>query len=325
MHVVDASREDEEDAHDDVPGDRFGEDEGRENHGDDGLDEEGVRCRGCAAFFDRAHEAEVAEAGHDEADIEQDGQGTRVDARDDGLVHAQEQDELEGRADEEAHAVDGHAAQAADAALAQRRVEPEHGRRAEPHQDTHRLVAAREVERVGDEHEAGHADREHDGFFLREALVDDEVRENHREHRVERDQDRREVGVRVHDAHLEQGHADDDVDEAQQREEADIFAREAVLPLFEVVDRERQQEQAADEEAQERELQGGERAAADLEGDFHRAEREGRQEHPDVFGIFFEVHDYYLMIGRVARLCAFGAYGLRAALSLRDTRGISYA
>ena len=71
------------------------EDGGSEAHGDNRFDEEGVGSVGSAVCFDSSHEAQVSEAGDDDAGIEQDADRIGADAFDDRFVECDEDDEFE--------------------------------------------------------------------------------------------------------------------------------------------------------------------------------------------------------------------------------------
>ena len=89
------SGDDDGDAEGDIPCDGFFEDGGSEAHGDNRFDEEGVGSVGSAVCFDSSHEAQVSEAGDDDAGIEQDADRIGADAFDDRFVECDEDDEFE--------------------------------------------------------------------------------------------------------------------------------------------------------------------------------------------------------------------------------------
>ncbi len=113
-------------------------------------------------------------------------------------------------------------------------------------------------------------------------LVQDDMRRRHGKHRIARIDDRCSRGIHVQHRHLQKRHVQQYRQKAHQRKIAVVRAREADVPLFQVLQGKRQQSDRADEHALDRHLHGRKRVAQSLEHNLRRGVQHCRDQNEQI-------------------------------------------
>ena len=137
---------------------------------------------------------------------------------------------------------------------------------------------------VNDDERRRELQNERDNVVAMNVLMQEEMGEHRDEDRIAGEDDRDDGRARMGDGHLIERHGDDDAQKARAREKAEVLAREYGVLLPDRAHGEGNEQHAADEKAQTRDLHGRKHAVHGFEHDLHRAENDGTEDDIDIAG-----------------------------------------